>query len=129
MIKKQANLIIIFAAIAIIFAGSLGFYFNHRINEVKTDYETKIAQLGSQTSQNMEMLRAALSDLGVNLSSQIGIIDTGLQNFRKQNEKDIKTMAELIDENERQSSISLNELRQDVKNIKIKSADFAARVD
>src|SRR3989344_1024401 len=129
MIKKQDHAIIIFAAIAMILAGSLGFYFNHRINTVKTDYESKIAELNQQTSQNMEILRMALGDLGVNLSSQIGIIDTGLQNFRKQNEKDIKTLSELIDEIERQSSISLNELRQDVKNIKIKSADFSAIVD
>lgn len=129
MIKKEMKHIIVFAVIALLLTGSLGFYFNYRIGVLKTDYESKILQLDQRTAENMGVLRTALEQLGVNLSSQIGFIDTSLQNFRKKNEQDINTLSDLIDEIERQSSISLNALKEDVKNIKIKSADFSAIVD
>ena len=74
-------------------------------------------------------LKNQISILGSNLSSQIGFVDINLQNFKKQNQQEINTLSNLIDEIERQSDIKLSELKDELKDIRIKSADFSAIVD
>ncbi|MBI2657778.1 trypsin-like peptidase domain-containing protein [Candidatus Woesearchaeota archaeon] len=128
MISKKKELVI---AVVLVFllTGSLAFYFNYRISAVKQDYAAKILELNQQTAANLQALRAAMDDLGINLSSQIGLVDVNLKNFKSQNQQEIKTLSGLIDEIERQSSIQLTELKDELKNIKIKSADFSAIVN
>ena len=48
---------------------------------------------------------------------------------KHQNQKDIKTLSDLIDQIEQQSNIKLNELKTQLTNIQIKSADFTAIVN
>lgn len=129
MISKKYNHLVFALLFTFIVSGSVIYYFNHKISAVREDYEAKIDDLNRQTAQNMQTLRAALKELGVNLSSQIGLIDTTLQNFKKENAQQITTLSDLIDQIEQQSNIRLNELKEDVKNIKIKSADFSAITD
>ena len=74
-------------------------------------------------------METQISTLGSNLSLQIGFVDSNLQNFKQQNQKEIKTLSDLIDEIERQSDIKLGELKDELKNIRIKSADFSAIVN
>lgn len=128
MIKKTQN-IIIFIAIAFVLTGSLLYYTNYNVKLLKQDYEYRISKLNEEMQDNIGSLRSSVLDLGNNLSSQIGLVDKNLQNFKKQNQQEIKTLSDLIDEIEQQSNIRLSELKNELKNIQIKSADFSAIVD
>lgn len=128
MLKKNKS-IIITAIIVLMLAGGIVLYFNYRINAVRQDYQSKILDLNQRTAESLGDLKTTLEKLGINLSTQIGIVDTNLQSFKSQNQQEIKTLSDLIDEIERQSSIQLTELKDELKNIRIKSADFSAIVN
>ena len=126
--KKIRNIILIILGVFIL-TGALIYYFNYNLNLVKQDYSAKILDLNQQLMDSFKDLKNQISILGSNLSSQIGFVDINLQNFKKQNQQEIKTLSNLIDEIERQSDIKLSELKDELKDIKIKSADFSAIVD
>lgn len=128
MLKKTQN-IILGAILILILVGSAVIYFNYQIKVVRMDYESRISELGEQTAENIQAVRGAIAQLGINLSSQIGLVDTNLQSFKVQNQVQISTLSNLIDQIEQQSNIKLNELKDELKNIKIKSADFSAIVN
>ena len=133
MINKKTRHILIIALSILILTGSLVYYFNYSINIVRHDYETKISELNKQTAENLKNTQKALEKnigiVGANLSSQIGFVDSSLQNFKKQNQQEINTLSSLIDQIEQQSNIKLNELKNELKDIQIKSADFSAIVN
>ncbi|MDP3765880.1 MAG: trypsin-like peptidase domain-containing protein [Nanoarchaeota archaeon] len=128
MNKKTKNIVLIILS-ALILTGSLVYYFNYNIKLVRQDYQAKISGLNQQITANLQALETQLSVVGANLSSQIGLVDINLQNFKKQNQLEINTLSSLIDQIEQQSSIRLNELKDELKDIKIKSADFSAIVN
>jgi len=64
--------------------------------------------------------------LGRNLTGEIQSVDDNLDNFKKKNELEISGLNSLVDEIEKQSNLRLDELRSDLKDIKIKSKDFTA---
>ena len=126
--KKTRNIILIILGVVIL-AGAMIYYFNYSLNLVRQDYSAKILELNEQFTEGLQDLKNQISVLGSNLSSQIGFVETDLQNFKTQNQIEIKTLSNLIDEIEQQSNIKLSELKQELKDIKIKSADFSAIVD
>src|SRR3989344_5233685 len=126
--KKTRNIILILLSVLMI-SGSLVYYFNYQIKIARLDYEAKILDLSQKTAENLQTLKTSVEQLGINLSTQIGLVDVNLQNFKKQNQQEINTLSNLIDEIERQSSIKLDELKSELKDIRIKSADFSAIVD
>ena len=126
--KRIRNIILIILSILVL-TGGLIYYFNYNLNLIKQDYNAKILDLNKQLTENLQALQNQISVLGSNLSSQIGFIETDIQNFKKQNQQEINTLSQLIDQIEQQSNIRLNELKDELKNIKIKSADFSAIVD
>ena len=126
--KKTQNIIFIILGVLILTGGVI-YYFNYNLNLVKQDYSTKILELNKQFTENLQDLKNQISILGSNLSSQIGFVDINLKNFKKQNQQEINTLSNLIDEIERQSDIKLGELKDELKDIRIKSADFSAIVD
>lgn len=128
-IDRHARNIIAIIALALVLSVGIVLYFNHQLSLARQDYDSKISGLSQQTAKNLETLKVAMSDLGINLSSQIGLVDVNLQNFKKQNQQEIKTLSDLIDEIEQQSNIKLSELKDELKNIRIKSADFSAIVN
>ena len=132
MNKKTQNIVVAVLSM-IILAGSLVYYFNYQIKTVRQDYEGKISGLSQQTQKNLQSLQDALGNkidtLGANLSSQIGVVGVDLKSFKKQNEREINTLSNLIDQIEQQSSIKLNELKSELKDIQIRSADFSAIVN
>ncbi len=129
--KTQNTILIILSVLAL--TGGLVYYFNYNIKIVRQDYESKIFGLNRQLTDSLQNLQQSLERqmqiLGSNLSSQIGFVDTNLQNFKRQNQQEINALSSLIDQIEQQSNIRLNELKEDLKNIRIKSADFSAIVD
>src|SRR3989338_8646205 len=126
--KKTQNTILIILGVLMLTGGVI-YYFNYSLNLVRQDYGTKILELNEQFTQNLQDLKNQISLLGSNLSSQIGLVDMGLQNFKTQNQIEINTLSNLIDQIEQQSNIRLNELKDELKNIRIKSADFSAIVN
>jgi len=128
MDKKQGNLLIVIVLVALLTSGAI-YYFNYNLKIIKQDYELKISDLNRQTLDNFQSLRNSIVDLGSNLSSQIDFVDTNLQNFKNQNQQEIQTLSSLIDQIEQQSNIKLSELKNELKSIRIKSADFSVIVD
>ena len=127
--SRETRNIILIILVVLILIGSLVYYFNYNISLVRQDYNSKILDLNKQFIDNLQNIQNQISILGSNLSSQIGLIDTSLQNFKKQNQQEIKTLSDLIDEIERQSNIQLSKLKEELKDIRIKSADFSAIVN
>ena len=128
MLKKTQN-IILAVVLVLMLTGGLVFYFNYQIKTFRQDYELKILDLHQKTAENLQALKNTIGELSVNLSSQIGLVNTNLQGFKTQNQIQINTLSNLIDQIEQQSNIKLNELKDELKNIQIKSADFSAIVD
>ena len=128
-IDKYARNIILTIVLALVLSGGIIYYFNYQIEIARQDYESKILDLNEKTAKNLQSVKGLIAELGINLSSQIGLVDINLENFKKQNRQEIKTLSNLIDEIERQSDIKLSELKDELKNIKIKSADFSAIVN
>ncbi len=130
--KRIKNLIFIVFSILLL-TGSVVFYFNYQLNLAKKDYDAKISNLSLQTSKQLDSLQTGLENiilnLSLNLSSQIISVDASLDSFKLQNEKQIITLSSLIDQIERQSNIKLNELKQELKDVQINSADFSAIVN
>ncbi len=126
--KKTKSLILIVLSVLILTSG-LVYYFNYSINAARQDYEAKISGLSQRTAENLQALKTAVAGMGANLSSQISGVDASLQNFRNQNQHEISTLSQLIDQIEQQSNIRLTELRNELKDIQIKSADFSAIVN
>src|SRR3989344_5950837 len=129
MTDKKTQHIILIALRVLIPTGSLLLYFNYNLKIVRQDYEASISDLSQKTAENLQGLGSKIDALGSNLSSQIGFVDTSLQNFKRQNQQEINTLSNLIDQIEQQIDIKLNELKTELKNIQIKSADFSAIVD
>ena len=133
MIDKKTRNIILITLSVFLLTGGIIFYFDYNLNRARQDYNTKISDLNQELSSNIhsaqKSLETQIGNLGSNLSSQIGFVDDNLQNFKKQNEIEIGTLNKVIDKIEEQSSIRFNELKDDLRNIKIKSADFSAIVN
>lgn len=127
---KRLTLIIV---LSFLFAGGMFYYINYNINIIRQDYNARIMALDQQTAQNLKNLQNAFESridvLAQNLSSQIGFVSVNLLNFKKQNQQEINTLSSLIDQIEQQSSIKLKELKGELENIRIKSADFSSIID
>jgi|TARA_B100001971_G_scaffold204555_1_gene220847 S1-C subfamily serine protease len=108
---------------------SLIFYYNNKINEQNENFNTKLTELNKQISADFEQLGEDISSLKDSLTIEIDLIDTNLRNFKTQNEEDINTLNNLIDEIEEQSEIQLTELKEELKSIKVESKDFTAIID
>lgn len=133
MLNKKTQNILLIALSVLILTGGLIYYFNYNIKIVRQDYESRIFDLNEQLAGSLQNLQQSIERqmqiLGSNLSSQIGFVDTNLQNFKRQNQQEISALSSLIDQIEQQSNIKLNELKDELKNIRIKSADFSAIVN
>lgn len=132
MNKNDRNLMLVFILFIILLSSSV-YYYTYSIKILREEYDKKIFNLNQEISANFIALKKSLENqiyvLGSNLSSQIGLIDTNLKNFKKQNQMEITTLTNLIDEIEQQSNIKLNELKGELKDIQIRSADFSAIID
>ena len=126
--KKARNIVLVVFAVLVLTAGII-YYFNYNLGLIRQDYTAKILELDEQFTESLLDLKNQISTLGSNLSSQIGFVETDLKKFKGQNQQEIKTLSGLIDEIEQQSSIKLTELKNELKDIRIKSADFSAIVD
>lgn len=132
MNKKKRDFALIALAV-FLFTSLLVAYLSYSIRQVRQDYDLKITGLNDQMQSNLQDLKENLGSqidaLGNNLSSQVGSVESELKDFKNQNQKEISTLSNLVDQIEQQSDIKLNELKQELKDIQIRSADFSAIVD
>ena len=126
---NNKKVLIISIVLLLAVTSSLILYYNNKINEQNKSFNTKLTELNKQISADLGQLGDAISSLKDNLTGEIGIIDTNLRNFKKQNEEEINTLNNLIEEIEKQSEIELGELKDELKSIKVKSKDFTVIID
>jgi S1-C subfamily serine protease len=119
------KVLIISIVLLLVISLSLVLYYNNKID----DLNTKILVLDNQMVVNVKELSSFISSLDDNLSTEIGLVDSNLRNFKTQNKDDINTLNILIDEIEKQSEIQLGELKDELKSIRVKSKDFSAIID
>lgn len=122
--RNKKNVVIITFSI-LLFLALLVYYINYNITLVKQDYGAKILDLNKNVAESVSGLEFQINTLNSNLSS----LDSNLQGFKEQNKQQIKTLSQLIDEIEQQSNIRLKEIKDELKDIKIQSADFSAIVE
>ncbi len=118
--RDKKNAVIITLSI-LLFLILLTYYINYNIKLIKQDYNTKILDLDNNVSNNLRGLGTQITVLDSNVSS----IDSNLQDFKERNKQQINTLSQLIDQIEQQSNIRLKELKDELKDVKIKNADFS----
>ena len=118
---------VLVVSIALILVAAIGLilYYNYKADEMNKEMNMKLLIL----DKNLESLKDQVSSLNDNLTSEIGIIDTNLRNFKKQNENEISALNSLINQIEEQSNIKLGELKDELKTIQVKSKDFTAIIN
>ena len=123
------KVLIISIVLLLVVTGSLIYYYNKEIDELNT----KILVLNNVMVSDLKALEQDLtndiSSLNENLTSEIGVIDIDLRNFKTQNKEDINTLNTLIGEIEKQTEVQLGELKDELKDIKVKSKDFTAIIN
>ena len=125
MFKKQIHNTIFVSIFILVIAVGLAYYSNYKAEILQKDYNSKILELDKKSEKNLQNLSQSLASkidaVSSNLSSEIGLISTSLQNFKSQNQEQIKTLSDLIDQIEQQSNIQLNDLKTQLTNIRIKA--------
>lgn len=127
------KVLIISIAFIILVSLSLIFYYNNKIDNQRDEFNSMFLAMNKKFSENMGQLEQKLgSDITAvknNLTTEVQLVDTSLRNFKTQNKEEIKTLANLIDEIEKQSNIQLDTLKNELKTIKVNSKDFTAIID
>ena len=133
MFKKQIHNTLFVSVLILVIAVGLAYYSNYKAEILQKDYNSKIIELDKKSEAGINQLNRSLAAkieaARLNLSSEIGLLSTSLQNFKSQNQQEIKTLSDLIDQIEQQSNIQLNDLKTQLTSIRIKSADFTAIVN
>ncbi len=106
---------------------------NENMQELKQDYTNQILTLNKNFIETLGSVREDLEDsifsLKTNLTRKIDYFENNLNNFREENKKEINTLNSLIEQIEEQSSIQLQELKDEVANIQVKSSDFSGIIE
>tara|TARA_Y100000310_G_scaffold337630_1_gene425218 strand:+ start:392 stop:1351 length:960 start_codon:yes stop_codon:yes gene_type:complete len=127
------KVLIISIVLLLVATSSLIFYYNNRIDEQNKIFNEKLTELNKDINADINQLgqnlKENISSLKDTLTIEIGMVDTDLRNFKTQNEGEINTLSNLIDEIEKQSEIQLGELKDELKSIRVKSQDFTAIID
>ena len=127
------RLLIIFIVAIVLVSGSIVFYNNNAIKKVQSDYNTKIAVLNRDILKSINELQQNLEEelfsIQSNLSLKLNLVENNLNSFRKQNEQEIDTLSDIIEQIEQQSNIQLAELKQELSSIQVESGDFSAIID
>ena len=133
-LSKEAKKVSIFFSIIIILL-IVGFSFSiYKISEdMKLDYTTKMLTMNKNLIENLNQVKESLEEdlfsIKTNLSLELSLVENNLQNFREKNKKDIGTLNDLIEQIEEQSDIKLQELKEEVSDIKVQSEDFSSIVE
>ncbi|MCH8004075.1 MAG: trypsin-like peptidase domain-containing protein [Nanoarchaeota archaeon] len=129
-LNLNSNKVLIISIVLLLVAtGSLIFYYNNKVDELNSKILILNNEMVSNLKELKEVLTNDISSLNDNLTYEIDIVDNDLRNFKTQNKKEINTLSDLIDEIEKQTEIQLGELKDELKDIKVKSKDFTAIIN
>ncbi|MBL7054343.1 trypsin-like peptidase domain-containing protein [Candidatus Woesearchaeota archaeon] len=131
--KDVKNVSIIFTVTIILVIGVFSYSIYKVSGDIKEDYTNKMSLMNKNFIDNLNIVKQDLGDvisgLKTNLTLKMDLVENDLSNFRQQNKKELSTLNSLIEQIEEQSDIKLNELKDEVSNIQVKSADFSSIVE
>jgi len=131
--KEAKNLSIYFIIALLLVIAGFSFSIYKITNDLKEDYSAKMLTMNKNLIESLTNVKQNLEEnilgLKTNLSLKLNLVENNLQNFREQNKKDIDTLNDLIEQIEEQSDIKLQELKQEVSDIKVQSEDFSSIVE
>jgi len=129
MEKQKLKELLIYLSIVIVIVGAVSFYFHRQNQKIVQDYSAKVAELNEDLKDTKSELGSDIEEAKDVLSSDIGSVRNSLNVLKDKSNKEFKTLSDLITEIEKQSNLKLDQLKSEVKDIQIKSADFSAIVD
>ncbi|MBS3102109.1 trypsin-like peptidase domain-containing protein [Candidatus Woesearchaeota archaeon] len=135
MLKKLdvPKLFAIFIVTIILVSAGIVVYSSNALKKAQLDYNTKILALNKELLESLNKLRQdterELFVVQSNLSLKLNLVENNLNSFRKQNEQELTTLNNLIEQIEQQSNIQLQELKDELGSIEVQGGDFSAIVD
>jgi len=123
------KVLIISIVLLLVVTTSLILYYNNKVDELNSKILILNNVMVSDLKELKQDLTNDISSLNDGLTSEIDLVDSDLKNFKTDNKKDINTLNNLIEEIEKQSEIQLGELKDELKDIKVKSKDFTAIIN
>jgi len=128
---NKALIISIIVLIAV--TSSLIYYYNARIYATNQEFNAKLLLMNKEILGNLHLVQENLEEdifsVSNNLTLQLQMLDNNLKNFKDKSDNEIETLNSLIDEIEKQSDIQLNELKEELSTIKVKSEDFSSIIE
>ncbi|MBS3136038.1 trypsin-like peptidase domain-containing protein [Candidatus Woesearchaeota archaeon] len=104
-------------------------YYNSRIASL----ESNILSVQEQAQKNIDSMEqnvlSGIESLNASLSNNLGLLERKFSEFQRKNEIEIMAISSLIDEIETQSDIQLNQLKNELKSVKVQGNDFSAITD
>lgn len=129
MNKERLKEIAIYLGIVILIVGGVVFYFNKQKEKLIADYTGQIDVLTGNLKDTKAELSEDIQDTEKSLGASINSVSTNVALLKEQNDRQFNTMSDLINEIEKQANLKLDQLKSEVKDIQIKSADFSAIVN
>lgn len=129
MDRQKLKEFFVYLGIMIVIAGAVSVYFYKQNQKIVQDYNVKVAKLNEDLKDAKSELGSDIAETKDVLSSDIGSVRNNLNVLKDKSDKEFKTLSSLINEIEKQSNLKLDELKSEVKDIQIKSADFSAIVN
>jgi S1-C subfamily serine protease len=130
---NDKKVLVICLAVVLIVALGLVFYYNNKLQNLSQEFDQKLLVLNKDIVTNLNQLQQRVEDdifsLKSNLTLEMELIDSSLKSFRNKNEQEITALNSLIEQIEKQSSIKLDELKQEISTIQVESKDFSAIID
>jgi S1-C subfamily serine protease len=99
---------------------------------LNNNFNEKITSINKEVVENKQLNRELQNDLSMlrnNLTSETQYISNNVKNFQDRNQKEINALNSLISEIEKQSNIKLDEVKDELKNVQLRSKDFTAIID
>jgi len=129
----STKVLLISIFVILVVAGGIIYYYNDKIQTLNDDFNTKLLLLNKDILTNLNRvqqdLQEDISGVRDDLSMEVDLLDNDLKNYREKSNEDIKNLNSLVDEIEKQSDIKLEELKEEISTIQVKSADFSVIID
>ena len=118
MHKKKLTFYDFLPYILIVIVGITGLIYTE---SVRKEHNQALSVLNA----NIINLNDKLNSVAANISSEINLLDTMLQNSRKENKQKFDSLVKIMQEVEQKSNLQLEELKKEVASVNVESAGFS----